>query len=850
MGERRLRTAGRVASAVAAALLVSCGGGGGGGAAGGGGGGGPTIAGNFFPLDSGARWFYAAAGEASAVRVVGAATAAGQAGTLVETVDESGGSVLDQSVYVVAADGVRQYATSIADPISQALDGMQVLRYPLRAGDSYSQVDTVVGLGQDLDGDGRAEQLELSVDMTVVGLETVTTAAGTFAGALHQRQVVRESVKPTGGSDRVTVTITLDTWYAPEVGPVQSAIRIAGAGLDETVQETLTAYGVGSRRSETVAPTVQSVTPGSAVRPPSAIVSATFSEDPDRRTVTALAFTLRDGAGVLVPGTVSLQARTATFAPQAGLLASGNYTATIDGVEDRVGNPMAAPRSWTFVVDDLAPGVVASVPAAGAVDVAASTSIVIDFNEALDPATINGATVTLTDEFGAVQGATLALASTRLTVTPLAFLFSGGTYRVTLRGVTDVLGNPMADFTLSFRTSQGLFRFPVELIPGAAAYTTALGDVDGDGLADVVVSTLPESPAPYRLGVFLLAGRPDGTLAAPLRIDVGPAFAGLCPPESIAVGDVDGDGRNDVVLGSYTCGVQVLRQSAAGVLSPAEHFAPGVSRLRLADVDGDGKLDLLGTDAATLWVWKRGAGGALVASSSTVLGAYGGPDFDVGDLDGDGRPDLAFRVTSNLAGLDVSVVRQQSDGSFAGHALFSSGSAYGVNGVAVGDVTGDGRADVVVAAVDRVVAWRQGSGGTLIATLLPTLINATAVALADMNNDGLVDVVVTHPGEARVGLYYQQGGSLLPERAFVAPLPAVGAIQPMALGDATGDGLRDIVVHGALIRQNPAGGMAALASVGPIPRGGGRAHAGVPGRHAVATGRARMTSVLATRAGR
>jgi hypothetical protein len=348
------------------ALLVSCGGGGGGGIDGGGGGG-PPITGNFFPLDSGGRWFYFAAGIASKVRVVGPATAGGASGTLVETTDDADGSVIDHSVYVVAADGVRQYSVSVADPITQALDGLQVLHYPLQAGSSSVQLDTSVDLGQDFDGDGRNERLSLRVETMVIGLETVTTAAGTFAGTLHQRQVVDQSVKPTGGSATIAAKVTVDSWYAPDVGLVQTQVEIAGPGIGDSVSESLTAYGVGSRRSESVAPVLQGITPvAPAVRPADATVTAGFSEPMDLSSLAA-EFTVRDGAGAAVPGTVTVVGNTATFTPATLVWPSGSYTATVSAAsQDRVGNALGMARSWTFNVDETAPGLASRATPMGA----------------------------------------------------------------------------------------------------------------------------------------------------------------------------------------------------------------------------------------------------------------------------------------------------------------------------------------------------------------------------------------------------------------------------------------------------------------------------------------------------
>ena len=100
------------------------------------------------------------------------------------------------------------------------------------------------------------------------------------------------------------------------------------------------------------------------------------------------------------------------------------------------------------------------------------------------------------------------------------------------------------------------FASPVELELAQNSIAMAIGDVTGDGIADVVMtaSTPPGIDGPY--GLYLFAGRVDGSLAPALLVTGGAIRT--CYPSSIAVGDIDGDGRNDVVVGASQCGPQVF----------------------------------------------------------------------------------------------------------------------------------------------------------------------------------------------------------------------------------------------------------------------------------------------------
>jgi hypothetical protein len=809
-------------------LLAACGGGGGGSEAA------PEVApiatatSNHFPLDSNTRLVYitSAGSEPVVTSVTGTQLVGGQSGTLLSTVDPSGNSE-DTVVYVATASGVREYAPAGADALARAFDGTEIMRWPARAGDSYVQADSTFDAGEDFDGDGRSDRITLRAVLTVVGSETVVTPAGTFTNSLHQRQNVKLTYLPTlAGATPVVVDAVVDTWYAPNIGPVKTVVVTRGPGTETTLTETLSAYRVGTRSSDTVAPTVQSVAPGAQpTRGATTAVSAAFSEAMDAGSFTPGSFTVLNSEGRAIAGTVRVQGQAITF-EAAQAWASGSYTARIStAARDLMGNALAADRQWAFSVDATAPGVVSSTPGADANNVALDAAIVLQFSEAPNPASINAGNIDLRNG-GITTPALLSVEGQRVTITPTGGLQPGKLYELVVTNVTDALGNPMAEaWRLPFRTTQGRFAYPEALFSGASVQSVAVGDVNGDGRPDVLAYTQSNMVVPTS-ALQLRAGQPDGSLAEPVTIEQ----AGLanCNVSAIAIGDLTGDGRPDVVLGGDGCGLQVLQQTAAGTLVAGQLIVIGrfnLGRLRLADVDGDGRLDLLlsftGANSGVVEVWSRDASGQLaLVRTVTGFARYAG-QMEVADLNGDGRADLVVQV-DNGPRTEIAVLLQRTDGSFDSPSFLGTGSMWGASSVAVGDLNGDGRPDIVASTGGNsptfIAVFYQGTGGSFgTATQVSTYDIPSAVRVADIDGDGRADVVVMHRAWSAVGLYLQQpGGTLAAEVRFAAPY---GSLSPETLlvADVNGDGRPDVLVDGELIRQLPQAGTATPSRWRPAP---------------------------------
>jgi hypothetical protein len=171
-----------------------------------------------------------------------------------------------------------------------------------------------------------------------------------------------------------------------------------------------------------------------------------------------------------------------------------------------------------------------------------------------------------------------------------------------------------------------------------------------------------------------------------------------------------------------------------------------------------------------------------------------------GDVTGDGRDDLVAYALGHSTD-NVTVLEQDPLGGFGPGSLADLGENSTPNGVAVGDVTGDGLADVVVTyggnrPTSMVAVFAQdGTGGLAAPVAYPSHDIPTAVRIADMDGDGRQDVVVVHPGWVTFGIYVQTTrGTLAPEERY--PLPNVDRVfdDYLAVGDLNGDGRPDVAV--------------------------------------------------------
>lgn len=788
-------------------LLVSCGGGGGGGDDNSHTG--TPLQGNYFPLATGDRWVYAKEnGSLATVHVTGTSSVEGQPALVVAVSDPQDGS--STSAYRVTDTGVTETILSHDDPIVRQLGTFLVMRLPLRVGDSFVQMDKTVPIGMDLDGDGREDSAQVRATVDVIGVDDISTPAGAWAACAHLRTVTVVTAQLTAMGTVAVDTTTSDDWYAPDMGLVRSVITSTAGGLTETRTFNLAGYRVGQRRSDTTPPTVTATGPTSGYAQPATKVSVTFSEPMDVESVRH-GFALIADDSRPVPGSIDWSDNTMRFTPMS-VLAAGHYTATLAAeVQDRLGNPLGRPHSWSVTVDVTGPTVLSWSPSTDIDGPGLENQIVVQFSDLVDPGSIGPTTVQFSG--GAVN---LTVSGDTLTVDLLSPLAHLGTYTLVLNdGISDLAGNRMGlPFTLEFVANAGRYAFPA-VLPGSVQAQSdtamAVADVNNDGRADVLAIRYVGSASVPADQLLVFLQRSDGSLADPIPValDARPS----CAPTALATGDVSGDGRTDVTVLLGGCGVLPLYQSTSGGLVAGSNLPVSVigpSRLLIVDLNGDGRKDLVGYSVVgnAVSFWLQDATGVLQPRPAMTLSDGYRPDFAVGDINGDGRPDLVFSGSSSLSAA-ATLVLQQADGSFAAPIDLPRGNlGLPGTGIAIGDINGDGRNDLVVTHGGNSPAWisvylHQSNGQFGPATYISSSDLPEGVLVTDIDMDGRLDIVVGHAGSRTLGVYLQHSdGSMGSELLYRAPWNS-GGLYAMVAADVNGDGRPDIVSMNQVMLQRP-----------------------------------------------
>ena len=395
--------------------------------------------------------------------------------------------------------------------------------------------------------------------------------------------------------------------------------------------------------------------------------------------------------------------------------------------------------------------------------------------------------------------------------------------------------------TLAQSCSPELFvaaaRYAVAIDP----YTIAVGQFNGDGIPDLAAAGASFGTS----GLVVLPGNGDGSFGTPIPTDVSDIA-------HMAAADFNGDGFTDIALdvgehhimvfisngdGTFQPGVEVgavqfpsgMQAAALTPGGPVDLVLPGDSGaiyvipgngdgtfgapiessatsgdIAVGDLNGDGNLDVIGTANGAILV-SLGHGDRTFEPPMSFPVAPSLGSIAIGDVDGDGHADVGVTIDdyAEVVGGFVGILKGNGDGTL--QAAVETPVGQGPRSLSFADLDGDGALDAVVQADGFVIVLR-GANSLVFASLTAYIADgaadfggAWALAVADLDGDGVPDVATANRSVSTLGVLLGQGDGTLKAATGLGVHNEYGA-SDFAVGDLDGDALGDLVVVGGGVR--------------------------------------------------
>lgn len=334
---------------------------------------------------------------------------------------------------------------------------------------------------------------------------------------------------------------------------------------------------------------------------------------------------------------------------------------------------------------------------------------------------------------------------------------------------------------------------------GSWPEVVAIADFNNDGLNDVAIGTSMYSDPSRDFKLLIFYQDTSGNLSSPALY---PYPIATNPINSIATGDLNNDQLIDIVIG-YNDSIGIFYQNNSGTLNPmvSYHSGRNVDGVKIGDLNNDGLNDI----AVCHWtdpfirIFYEVLTGFTTTTYPKQQGGY--DEIDIGDLNDDGLNDLVYMSGQILSGIHI--YKQSATGGLGNAINYCPVSnGYSLNGFGIGDLNNDGRNDIAASksgnnpnckmfllTQDSLSGLMNGPD-TLLSYDIPE-----SVEIADLNCDGRNEIITLNGGWLKASVYEQDTANEYNSfKLFSIPYASHYKPQGLSIGDINNDGRKDIAI--------------------------------------------------------